>query len=470
MKRIEIIELFTHLLLRILFVVVLTTWTLSVSAGRYLTSQLRLQSRRLGAPHLPLEITEHIILYLIASRTTEPKHRFRDLLSCSRISRAWLIPSRKYLWDGVSFDFPDYSNIHRIYTLQKLCASPHYSLSLDKIKHFSIFFEYPAYRFGLDDDLRWCTRVLTGIKTIAVKPGLHHSHLLQYSFNRYLIRELPSFQGVTSLTLWKTRFDLADQFYNLLGAFADRLQTLKCQRIYIQNREPVGSRSRPRTPKRIVTQALTIDYLTFSYFVQGKLEFAGVEELEFEDSHEGEWVPGTRWLGESLSARWRAIEEAVSHLGENLVRLKLRLMPKDHVERWIFQGHEVLPIRCDLSTKAPMLHEFVIETCPIYYQLYTDLILGIFGFSQPHRHLTVVQIPALPLSWRWEELDRVLKRSVPLLEKLCFQYKIEGPPNRGEEASHLAQMEASLRWCTERECLCPKFVSVYDRDACKHTM
>ncbi|KAI3611914.1 hypothetical protein WG66_016277 [Moniliophthora roreri] len=75
-----------------------------------------------SVPHLPFEITDKIIRIRHLVQVPFPcNHDNRNILACSQVSRAWVGPARRYIWDSYCITIPQ--SKERFQDLKNLYAS-----------------------------------------------------------------------------------------------------------------------------------------------------------------------------------------------------------------------------------------------------------------------------------------------------------------------------------------------------------
>ncbi|KAK7052934.1 hypothetical protein VNI00_004254 [Paramarasmius palmivorus] len=453
-----------------------------------------LSLRQKPVPQLPPEVIEQILLHLISDEGNSLIFRrpSRNLLNCSLVSKAWLHPARRHMWNGYRFYFPQ----ARLKALLTLHSSPHYSLALDRVKQLSVASAGPTTN-SMADELRWCgDNILEGVKTITVEGYGKPYPPLQ--LDDCIINSFSSFRVVTSLKLYRVTFVSPNQFYDLLNALGNGLETLKCTEVRIQHPELLSTGQHVSTRIR----ALHVDFWAyFSLLHASGMDFARLEELEFDD-YTGRNAEGELLVPQSINADnalmgWKGIGQMLARCGKNLRRLVFHRQryggALQELESQLFiSGFLLLMLidvfipgrdirECfDLSVKAPLVRKILIDL-QIAHTTQPDCLLAMFSFTSPHNHLSVIDISGLPSQNNWSDFDRILQRSVPRLKALHFlvrhviasgyEYAVGtmeirrhlgylrvGGDSWNKARQFLDVLEEAMPWCRSRECLCPSFV------------
>ncbi|KAK7052942.1 hypothetical protein VNI00_004262 [Paramarasmius palmivorus] len=396
-------------------------------------------SSSVPSPQLPFEIIEKILIYLTGTPVRAQDTHYPDLLTCSLISRSWVAPVRKLMWNLVYFVVP--STEERLSELKILCNSEYSTLQLDRIVYlwmtdpqgttFSSFLEAFQAR-------------LPGVRSIRLKSSCNTP--LAALIGPEFIAAL-DFWSLRTLELHGATFRSIDEFLALFCSLND-LEFLSCHDIRLTEDRDLDQ-SRTSTVPHIHT--LQVD-VTLFFTLFSHVTLSHLNELILEDD------PGTSWAIWSDWPRFGTTDDLPA---------------------------EIL----DLPKHTPKLRELSLymggpgRSFETYATFYTYHMLTL---PKPHPTLSILRLPVLPTA-QITRFDRLLQDCMPNLQALKFATELLGEsiqdalddakqidmeeleersvsnPQlrsvRDRAKAFLDGLERSMPFCAARKCLFPTFVT-----------
>ncbi|ESK86108.1 hypothetical protein Moror_9327 [Moniliophthora roreri MCA 2997] len=400
--------------------------------------------------HLPFEIVEKILTHLVRKPLVY-NARNPDLLSCSLVSRTWLGAAREHMWDGDWFGIPQAEC--QFTALKLLCASPLYSLRLDKVANICADLCDP----WITSFFEWCSPFFTGVTRIEIgdqsfAPG---SATLPKGI-------FAGFPALKFLSIYRMHFASTNDFYDLLLSLKE-LEHLSCREVFLENKKTEES---DELLIKSSIRRLDVDFDSFFALFYRRVTFTGLQELYFEEPY-GNSLHGTQQHHYN-DHRWRGIGDILAYTGHRLVKLTLVLLRKLDFSTFIQTS-------MDLPTKTPILRELEIQIGVLANV--DKLLLPMISFRRPHQQLSSLKIYGLPDNLR--EFDSILERSTPRLQELKFfafsvsqEYMSDdaswpwgmtldhlqcGSEDWRKARKYMVKVGGMMPWCEKQQCLVPVF-------------